>query len=350
MSKINLSLFNKAYIAVVLAFILLLAGYDIHYSKSDVIGENPIDQQATISQDSASESDATETDTADTDEKKATEARKAELATSITTPVASNATTDEEASQMAEYSADYADDIQSFTVAEIAKDVASNLGLDETTAWDQLIADLPQDIDLTSDQYQLVNKLNPLVSEPEMTFAYTSSGKPYNAEITEAYTALVNAAANAGYTLSAISAHRTIAYQAENVARGYQIYLNQGYSEDEASELTNAYYAPAEASEHSTGLAIDWLGTEWTAIGGGLDEGYASQPSAQWLAENAQDYGFILRYPEGKEQVTGYSFEPWHYRYVGVEAAQYISQYQLTLEEFLALENYQTALEEEGLA
>ena len=123
----------------------------------------------------------------------------------------------------------------------------------------------------------------------------------------------------------------------------------QGYSESEARDLTNAYFAPAQASEHSTGLAFDWLGTEWTSIGGSLDEAYADQPSAQWLSENAQDYGFILRYPQGKEQVTGYSFEPWHYRYVGVEAAQYITKYDITLEEFLALVNYQTALTEEGL-
>lgn len=343
-SKMNISLFNKAYIAVVLAFILVLATYDISYSKTNAETETttnqPTDTKTTEESASAASSD---------DEKNA-EARKAKLAETITTPVASNATTDEEASQMAEFSADYADDIQSFTVADIAASVASDLGADESATLDQLMSDLPADIDTSLDQYQLVNKLNPLSIEPEMEFAYASSGKPYNAAITDAYTALIDAVASAGYTLSTISAHRTIAYQAQNVENGFQDYLAQGYSESEARDLTNAYFAPAEASEHSTGLAFDWLGTEWTGIGGSLDEAYADQSSAQWLSENAQDYGFILRYPQGKEQVTGYSFEPWHYRYVGVEAAQYITQYEITLEEFLALVNYQNALAEEDLA
>ena len=343
-SKMNISLFNKAYIAVVLAFILVLATYDISYSKTNAETETttnqPTDTKTTEESASAASSD---------DEKNA-EARKAELAETITTPVASNATTDEEDSQMAGFSADYTDDIQSFTVADIAASVASDLGADESATLDQLMSDLPADIDTSLDQYQLVNKLNPLSTEPEMEFAYASSGKPYNAAITDAYTALIDAVASAGYTLSTISAHRTIAYQAQNVENGFQDYLAQGYSESEARDLTNAYFAPAEASEHSTGLAFDWLGTEWTGIGGSLDEAYADQPSAQWLAENAQDYGFILRYPQGKEQVTGYSFEPWHYRYVGVEAAQYITQYEITLEEFLALVNYQNALAEEDLA
>ncbi len=343
-SKMNISLFNKAYIAVVLAFILVLATYDISYSKTNAETETttnqPTDTKTTEESASAASSD---------DEKKA-EARKAELAETITTPVASNATTDEESSQMAEFSADYTDDIQSFTVADIAASVASDLGADESATLDQLMSDLPADIDTSLDQYQLVNKLNPLTTEPEMEFAYASSGKPYNAVITDAYTALIDAAASAGYTLSTISAHRTITYQAQNVENGFQDYLAQGYSESEARDLTNDYFAPAEASEHSTGLAFDWLGTEWTGIGGSLDEAYADQPSAQWLSENAQDYGFILRYPQRKEQVTGYSFEPWHYRYVGIDAAQYIAQYEITLEEFLALVNYQTALAEEDLA
>ena len=347
MSKMNISLFNKAYIAVVLAFILAIGAYDISYSKTNADKETTTNQPTeTATTTTATEESAS---AASSEDGEKAEARKAELAETITTPVASNAITDEEVSQMAEYSADYADDIQTYSVKDIATNVAAALQLDETAALAQLLTDLPKEVDVDSAQYQLVNKLNPLLTEPVMDFAYASSGKPYNAAITDAYTALIDAAASAGYTLSTISAHRTIAYQAQNVENGFQDYLAQGYSESEARDLTNAYFAPAEASEHSTGLAFDWLGTEWTGIGGSLDEAYADQPSAQWLSENAQDYGFILRYPQGKEQVTGYSFEPWHYRYVGVEAAQYITKYDITLEEFLALVNYQTALTEEGL-
>jgi len=346
----NISLFNKAYIAVVLAFILVIAAYDVSYSKTNADEEMTSSQEVNTQHGTGGSTDQTSGDNATDDAEKKAEARKAELAETITTPVASNATTDEEASQMAEFSTDYADDIQTYSVEDIATNVATALEMDETAALAQLLADLPKEVDVDSAQYQLVNKLNPLLTEPVMDFAYASSGKPYNAAITDAYTALIDGATNAGYTLATISAHRTISYQAQNVENGFQDYLAQGYSESEARDLTNAYFAPAEASEHSTGLAFDWLGTEWTGIGGSLDEAYADQPSAQWLSENAQDYGFILRYPQRKEQVTGYSFEPWHYRYVGIDAAQYIAQYEITLEEFLALVNYQTALAEEDLA
>ncbi len=349
MSKMNISLFNKAYIAVVLAFILAIGAYDISYSKTNADKETITNQPTETATTTTTTTTEESASAASSEDGEKAEARKAELAETITTPVASNATTDEEVSQMAEYSADYADDIQTYSVKDIATNVAAALQLDETAALAQLLTDLPKEVDVDSAQYQLVNKLNPLLTEPVMDFAYASSGKPYKATITDAYTALIDGATNAGYTLATISAHRTIAYQAQNVENGFQDYLAQGYSESEARDLTNDYFAPAEASEHSTGLAFDWLGTEWTGIGGSLDEAYADQPSAQWLAENAQDYGFILRYPQGKEQVTGYSFEPWHYRYVGVEAAQYITKYDITLEEFLALVNYQTALTEEGL-
>ncbi|GMR70310.1 M15 family metallopeptidase [Aerococcus viridans] len=349
MSKMNISLFNKAYIAVVLAFILVIAAYDVSYSKTNADEEMTSSQEVNTQHGTSGSTDQTSGDNATDDAEKKAETRKAELAETITTPVASNATTDEEASQMAEFSTDYADDIQTYSVEDIATNVATALEMDETAALAQLLADLPKEVDVDSAQYQLVNKLNPLLTEPVMDFAYASSGKPYNAAITDAYTALIDGTTNAGYTLATISAHRTISYQAQNVENGFQAYLAQGYSESEARDLTNAYFAPAEASEHSTGLAFDWLGTEWTGIGGSLDEAYADQPSAQWLSANAQDYGFILRYPQGKEQVTGYSFEPWHYRYVGVEAAQYITKYDITLEEFLALVNYQTALTAEGL-
>lgn len=339
-SNSKLTRIDKVFIIVVLMFILVIGGYDISYSKNQPANKEELVNNHQSGDQVTANGAADTSKTGEQDE----QARKMAIAKDITIPVASNATTDAEKEEMAEYSAVYADDIQSYTVAEIADAVANDLGITQIAALDQLTANLPKNVDVSLDQYQLVNKLNPLLTEPDFEAAYTADGKLYNGAITDAYTSLLDGATAAGYTLATISAHRTIAYQADNVARGYQIYLSQGYSAEEAEELTNAYYAPAEASEHSTGLAFDWLGTEWTSVGGSLDEGYAGQPSAQWLAENAQDYGFILRYPRGKEQVTGYSFEPWHYRYVGVEAAQYIAQYNITLEEFLALVSYQAAI------
>ena len=71
------------------------------------------------------------------------------------------------------------------------------------------------------------------------------------------------------------------------------------------------------ASEHQIGLAVDIISDTYSA----LDIGFADTPAGQWLAEHSWEYGFILRYPKGKENITGYDYESWHYRYVGKEAA-----------------------------
>ena len=98
-------------------------------------------------------------------------------------------------------------------------------------------------------------------------------------------------------------------------------------------ELTYQQVMPAGHSEHETGLALDI-----TARGNDkLDESQAAEKEIQWLHENCWKYGFILRYPKDKEAVTGISYEPWHFRYVGREAAEYLYENRLTLEEFWEL-------------
>lgn len=97
----------------------------------------------------------------------------------------------------------------------------------------------------------------------------------------------------------------------------------------EAQVLT--YSAKPGESEHQTGLCMDLISTQKVV----LDETFADNPAYGWLVENAHHFGFILRYPEGKEGTTGYSYEPWHYRFVGVKTAAEIYEKGLTLEEYL---------------
>ncbi|WP_254842777.1 D-alanyl-D-alanine carboxypeptidase family protein [Bacillus sp. MRMR6] len=85
------------------------------------------------------------------------------------------------------------------------------------------------------------------------------------------------------------------------------------------------------SSEHQSGLAMD---ISSRAVALNLVEGFADTDEGKWLAENAHRFGFILRYPKGKEQITNYIFEPWHFRYVGNKAAQIIHEYNWTLEEY----------------
>jgi len=116
------------------------------------------------------------------------------------------------------------------------------------------------------------------------------------------------------------------------------LYLNQiqknlrlGLSRPEALAAASAVQAEPGMSEHESGLAFDIVALDHQT----LDDAYAMTDEAHWLKTNAPDYGFILRYPEGKEAVTGYSYEPWHFRYVGLTAAQAITRAGITLEEYV---------------
>ncbi len=127
-------------------------------------------------------------------------------------------------------------------------------------------------------------------------------------------------AARQGYELTEVSVFRNYSEQ------------QKLYNSSLANNLENnteKYVAPAGHSEHQTGLAYDL--TDGTS-------NFAKSAAFYWLLDNCAEYGFILRYPEGKESITGYAFEPWHFRYVGVVAARQIMENQLTLEEYLGIE------------
>ena len=126
------------------------------------------------------------------------------------------------------------------------------------------------------------------------------------------------------------SGYRTAKQQQSEMDDKIQEYRDDGKSEDEARTLAATYVAQVGYSEHEAGLAIDIVAK---ANKSDDDTVWA------WMKEHCAEYGFILRYPEGKEGVTGMSYEPWHFRYVGVEAAQKIMGAGITLEEYLGQVN-----------
>ncbi|WP_338469533.1 M15 family metallopeptidase [Niallia sp. XMNu-256] len=130
------------------------------------------------------------------------------------------------------------------------------------------------------------------------------------------------AAAIDGIELFAVSGYRS--YERQNI--NFQNHVNR-LGEDEAVKVA-AY--PGN-SEHQTGLAMDISSQSANFL---LTEQFGDTLEGKWLMENAHKYGFILRYPKGMEAITGYQYEPWHYRYVGVEIATEIYERQLTLEEY----------------
>lgn len=107
--------------------------------------------------------------------------------------------------------------------------------------------------------------------------------------------------------------------------------IEQGYSATEAEVMAATEVIRPGTSEHQTGMAVDILGSGYTS----RDEKFEETEGFKWLQEHCADYGFVLRYPKGKEDITGMDYEPWHYRYVGEEYAKEIMSRGLTLEEFL---------------
>lgn len=148
---------------------------------------------------------------------------------------------------------------------------------------------------------------------------FTSSTRQLVYEAKEAFEKMATAAKEQGYTIRVISAYRSYEYQ-----KGlYDNYVNK-----DGIEKADTYSARPGHSEHQTGLVID-------IDNGKVDyNNFESTEEFKWMEENAHTYGFILRYPKGKENITGYSYESWHYRYVGETIATFIKNNNLTLDEY----------------
>lgn len=111
-----------------------------------------------------------------------------------------------------------------------------------------------------------------------------------------------------------------------------QVHLFNGYAEKHGEEAANTYSAKPGFSEHQTGLVMDVTSE---SVQFQLTEQFGDTPEGKWIAEHAHQFGFIIRYPQGKEDITGYIYEPWHLRYVGKDVATAIYESKLTYEEFL---------------
>ncbi|MBQ7971789.1 MAG: M15 family metallopeptidase, partial [Clostridia bacterium] len=146
---------------------------------------------------------------------------------------------------------------------------------------------------------------------------------------------LMDAGKEAGYSYVLYSGYRTYSHQYNNYYNKINYYKNNGYSEEDAIRLTDQYHAPPGASEHHTGLAADVCIPSIVNKYACLHENYEYTDEYKWFSANAHKYGFILRYRKGDEAITGYNFEPWHYRFVGVDIATEIYKRDITLEEYI---------------
>ena len=126
------------------------------------------------------------------------------------------------------------------------------------------------------------------------------------------------------------SGYRTLDKQEKLFNRKVSSYVKKGHSKEEANALARQTLSIPGSGEHCLGLAVDFYTRSYHQ----LERAFERTPEGKWLREHAQDYGFTLRYEEGKEEITGIGYEPWHFRYVGVEVAQYLKEHNLSLEEF----------------
>ena len=179
----------------------------------------------------------------------------------------------------------------------------------------------------------LVNPWHPLPDNYEFELTTITGKYKVDSRCSDALKQMLADCKAAGHTPYICSAYRTWDDQVYLFDKKVNSFISKGYSEAEAKILAAKETAVPGTSEHQLGLAADILcqSRPW------LDEGQAKTATQQWLMANCHKYGFILRYPKGTTDITGIIYEPWHYRYVGVEIATEIMTKGITLEEYLGL-------------
>ncbi len=226
------------------------------------------------------------------------------------------------------------DDDTTSSEDDISDDNLSEVDDTETTSSDVVEEEPVMDIDTDAWNLILASEASPTGPEFPVELATLSSGYQVDARIVTELNAMIDAAAQDGYTIMVASAYRSYDYQAGLFANKVERQKALGYNDEEAVATAKMVVAQPGTSEHQTGLALDLVTPEFQR----LEEEIETRPEIQWLFEHCYEYGFVLRYPKEKTEITGIIYEPWHYRYVGVEAATYMTQNNLTLEEYLALD------------
>lgn len=199
------------------------------------------------------------------------------------------------------------------------------------------IEKIPFEVDLEDWKYLLVNEVNPLEEDFEVETARFSSGQYVDKRIRDSLKQMFSDAKKEGLSLMVCSSYRDIKKQDQLMDSAIKRYMRRGMTYTEAFYEAKEQIALTGTSEHHTGLAVDIVGTDHQS----LDAAQANTAEAIWLEEHAAEYGFILRFPADKEEITGISFESWHFRYVGEEAALYMKKKKLCLEEFIAIAQLQ---------
>lgn len=176
----------------------------------------------------------------------------------------------------------------------------------------------------------LINKQHSIPDDYSFTLGTIVGSLQCDERILDDLSDMLQAAKDEGFILQVRSPYRTPERQLSNFNAKVNKYMNRGMSYMEAYQLASRVITLPGNSEHEIGLALDITCDTFAD----LKQEFGDTDAGKWMAENSCRYGFIVRYPKGKEYVTGIDYEPWHFRYVGVEAATVITKQGITLEEF----------------
>ena len=200
-----------------------------------------------------------------------------------------------------------------------------------------------KDIDSTTSDWELllVNKNHKVPEGYVVELEEVEDGHQVDKRIVESLKQMLADARKEGLSPLICSSYRTNDKQQKLYNNKVREYERWGCSSEEAEELASYWVAIPGTGEHETGLAVDIVSMDYQI----LDEKQEQTDVQKWLIENSYKYGFALRYPTDKKDITMINYEPWHYRYVGIDNATYMKEHDMCLEEYM---EYLKQFEEEG--
>lgn len=199
-----------------------------------------------------------------------------------------------------------------------------------------------KDIDSNTSDWELllVNKDNKIPEGYSVELEEVETTHKIDKRVAEALKQMLSDARKEGLSPIICSSYRTSKKQTQLYNNKVKEYKRFGYSSDEAENLASYWVAIPGTGEHETGLAVDIVSKKYQI----LDEKQEETDVQKWLMENSYKYGFTLRYPTDKKEITMINYEPWHYRYVGIDNATYMKEHDMCLEEYI---DYLKQFEEE---
>ena len=222
------------------------------------------------------------------------------------------------------------EDIDKYTLDEILEENGAAAEESDASGGGQVSLD---EVVFDKDDWRLllINKQHPIPEDYTFELGTIKGSMKCDERIIEDLLAMLQAAKNDGIDLVICSPYRDLNRQQVLFNRKIKAYMGKGMSYMEAYKVSSQAVTVPGASEHQIGLALDIVCDSYYS----LNEGFGDTEAGRWLEEHSCEYGFTLRYPKGKEYITSIEYEPWHFRYVGKEAATVMKEKGICLEEFI---------------